>query len=84
MLLKKKNSVKQKRVSSLQIAFFIFNLRQDYADLKDHSLIAYLLKTKFKLNISKQDIDSYYGFDDIITECLEDESRKQFYTLQCQ
>lgn len=81
---KKKIAVEQKRVSALQIAFFIFNLRRDYADLKDHSLIAHLLKTRFKLNVSKQDIDDYYGFNDIITECFEDESRKHFYTLQCQ
>lgn len=71
-------------MSAVQIAFFIFRLRQDFANLTDHSLIAHLLKTRFKLSVSKEDINNYYGFDDIITECLEDESRKQFYTLQYQ
>lgn len=82
MLLKKKNSVKQKRIDPISLNLFIFTVKQQFGDLKDHSLLAYYINQKFKLNITKEDIDDFYGFNDILVECFEDESRKQFYKLQ--
>lgn len=82
---KKKNSVEQKRVDPITLSFFIFTLKQSYGKLKDHALIAQLLNEKFKLGVTRKDIDEYYGFNDnpvIIDECFEDESRKHEYFLK--
>jgi hypothetical protein len=67
------------------LGLLLFKLKQDYGNITDHTLIAYTLNTKYKQNVTKKDIDRYYGFDDtsiIIHEDYELESRKQKFKLQ--
>ena len=81
-MLKKKNSVERKSIDAISLNLYIFTVKQQYKDLSDHALIAHLINQKFKLNITKEHIDNFYGFNDIYVENFEDESRKQFYKLQ--
>ena len=47
--------------------------------LRFEFLLCYL--KEYELHTTKQDIDNYYGFDDIIFEDFELENRKQKYNL---
>ena len=78
----KKNSVEQKALNPMSLNYFIFSVKQQYGDLKDHSLIAQLINERFNLKVTKDQVDDYYGFNDILVECFEDESRKQIYKLK--
>lgn len=82
MLFKKKNRVKQKSMNPISLGIFIFSVKQHFKGLTDHALIAHLVNEKFKQTITKEDIDDYYGYNDIMVECYEDESRKHIYKLQ--
>ena len=85
MIKLKKNSVKQKSVNNMLLSILLFKLKQDYGNVTDHALIALILKTKYKQELTKKDIDDYYGFNDapvVIHEDYEFESRKQQFKLQ--
>lgn len=80
--IKVKNSVKPKKLDHVSLGFYIFLIRNKSGPIKDHALLAQLIKKRFKIEVSKSDIDNYYGFNDVVSECYEDESRKQLYKLQ--
>ena len=80
--LKKNSAVEQMRVNPHVLNFFILTLKQDYNNLEDHTLIAQLLKERFKINVNKNDVDKILGVETKQHDCFEDESRKQFYKLK--
>jgi hypothetical protein len=80
--LKKNSAVEQMRVNPQVLNFFILTLKQDYPNLSDHTLIAQLLNQRFKLHVTKNNVNEILGPEIILTECFEDESRKQFYKLK--
>lgn len=78
-----KTQVKVKtKITPITLGYLIFKIRSKYSNVKDHSLIAQYITNYYKINITKEDIDNYYGFNDIVVECFEDESRIQEYKLK--
>lgn len=80
--IKVKDFIKPEKLDHISLGFYIFLIRNKSGPIRDHALLAQLIKERFKVEVSKADIDNYYGFNNVVSECYEDESRKQFYKLQ--